>query len=432
MGSAEGQSIPRAWPFKGVYYGWAIVLVGLISGFASSCMFGPVLAVFVKPIGDELGWSRADIAVAFSAGTAIGSFSSAGVGPLVDRHGTRLIFVVAGLLMAAAMVLIAVMTEPWQFWVGVGIGRGGATAGVLFSNAVNMARWFIRMRARAQAIASSGLRLGQVVLPILIYAVMEAAGWRLAFLLLGILILVGVACTGAVYLRSHPEALGLLPDGDVAAKPSGGDSVPRPVFRDVEAQWSLREATRTRTFWLLVVGVAGIFLVNGAVNLHAVAHFQDRGMPAGLAVTIVMIFAVSTVVAALGWGFVVERVHVRWAATGTALTFLIALGSLVQADSYPAAVLFGILFGAASGGLTTVERLLIPNYFGRFSAGVIGGVKEVVVGCISPFGPIIAGLVRDATGSYIPAFVGFGGVALFAMVAMALASPPRQFAQLRP
>jgi len=418
--------IPRAWPFKDVYYGWAIVLVGLISGFVSACMFGPVLAVFVKPIGDELGWSRATISIAFSAGTAAGAFASAGVGPLVDRHGTRLAFTVTGLLMAAAMVVISFMTEPWHFWIGVGVGRGGATAGVLFSNAVNISRWFVRQRGRAQAIAGTGLRLGQVVLPLLIYAVMEIAGWRQSFIVLGALILVGVALTGAVYLRSHPEAVGLLPDGAVAEGAAGGGSVRRPVFVDTEVQWSLREATGTRAFWLLVLAVAGIFFINGAVNLHAVAHFQDRGMPAGLAVTIVTIFAVTTVFAAIGWGFLVERLHVRWATTATALTYLLALITLVRAETYPEAVLFGIMFGAASGGWTTVERVLIPEYFGRRSAGAIGGMKEVVVGCISPFGPIMAGIVRDATGSYNPAFVAFGGVSLVVMAVMAFARPPRK------
>ena len=134
----------------------------------------------------------------------------------------------------------------------------------------------------------------------------------------------------------------------------------------------------------------------------------------------------STVFAALGWGFLAERLHVRWATTGTALTYLVALVILVQAETYPAAVLFGIMFGAASGGWTTVERFLIPDYFGRLSAGAIGGVKEVVVGCISPFGPILAGLVRDVTGSYTPAFVAFGSVAVLVMVTMALAKPPRK------
>lgn len=151
-------------------------------------------------------------------------------------------------------------------------------------------------------------------------------------------------------------------------------------------------------------------------------------MSTGLAVTIVTIFAVSTVFAALGWGFLAERLHVRWATTATALTYLVALVTLVQADTYPGAVLFGIMFGTASGGWTTVERLLIPDYFGRLSVGAIGGVKEVVVGCISPFGPILAGLVRDVTGSYSPAFVAFGGVALFVTVTMVIARPPRKMA----
>jgi MFS family permease len=409
---------PRLWPFKRLYYGWAIVAVGLVSGFATAGMFGPVLAILVKPIGDDLGWSRATISIAFAIGTTAGSFASFAIGPFIDRHGTRLVMTVTGSFMALAMVGIAFMSEPWHFFVLVGVGRGGASAGVLFANAVNIARWFVRRRGRAQAIAGTGLRLGQVALPLMIYAVMAVSGWRASFLVLAALLLLAVVLPAWVFLRSRPEQMGLLPDG--ASEPLPG-AVVRP---DTEVQWSLKEATRTRAFWLLVIAVAGTFFINGAVNLHAVPHFEDRGMTAALAVTITTIFAVTTVVAAMAWGFITERFHVRWVTVGTALAYFVALVVIINAETYPAAVLFAILFGVASGGWTTVERLLIPNYFGRESAGAIGGAKELVVGCISPFGPITAGLVRDLTGSYIPAFTLFAVLALAVMLNMAFAKPP--------
>ncbi|MEK7215469.1 MAG: MFS transporter, partial [Chloroflexota bacterium] len=281
----------------------------------------------------------------------------------------------------------------------------------------------------ARIFASTGLRLGQVVLPLVIYAVISVSDWRHAFLVLGAIMVLLVVLPGAVFLRSRPEALGLLPDG--AAHPVKSPSDPNATTAgDAEVQWTLHEAMRTRAFWLLVVAISGTFFVNGAVNLHAVAHFQDRGMEAGLAVTITAIFAVTTVFAAMAWGFIAERFHVRWATVGTGLAYFLALVVIIPADTYPAAVLFGILFGVASGGWTTVERLLIPNYFGRRSAGTIGGVKEMLVGSVSPFGPVMAGLVRDVTGSYIPGFFVFAGVALLIMAAMAAAKPPKRAAMI--
>ena len=69
-------TIPRAWPFKNVFYGWAIVATGFVASFGMVPMFGPVLGVFMTSIEDELGWSRTPIAFAFTLGSLTRSFST--------------------------------------------------------------------------------------------------------------------------------------------------------------------------------------------------------------------------------------------------------------------------------------------------------------------------------------------------------------------
>ena len=99
----EGNSILRAriptqWPFRRLYYGWAIVLASFTATFGEVPVNGPVIGVFIKPIQNELGWSTGTIALGFTIGSIAGALSSAIVGRLVDRYGARLIVAISGAL----------------------------------------------------------------------------------------------------------------------------------------------------------------------------------------------------------------------------------------------------------------------------------------------------------------------------------------------
>jgi len=101
--------IPRAWPFKRVFYGWAIVWAGFIASFGMVPMFGPVLGVFFEPIQAELGWSRAEMSLAFTIGSMTSSVFTMLFGRVIDRYGSRAIVVIAGVVIFFAMIGISFM-----------------------------------------------------------------------------------------------------------------------------------------------------------------------------------------------------------------------------------------------------------------------------------------------------------------------------------
>ena len=128
----------------------------------------------------------------------------------------------------------------------------------------------------------------------------------------------------------------------------------------------------------------------------------------------------------LGWGFLLERLHVRYGAIIVNLLYVVAMVFIVIADTYPLAVLFGIMFGLAQGGWTIAQRLLFADYYGRRSIGAIRGFAAPVQAVISPLGPLLAGLVRDRTGSYAAVFTVFAVVFALVSMAMLLATPPKK------
>lgn len=421
--------VPRAWPFERVYYGWAIVGASTVAAFGMAPMFGPVLGVFFSSIEEELGWSRATISLAFTLGSASSSVIQAITGRLLDRYGARMVVVAAGVVIAFAMVGLSQMQEPWQFWLAFGAGRGSALAGIQVGTGVALSNWFIRKRGRTIAIRGVGQRAGQSIMPIAIFAIMAVAGWRAAFLSLAGVTAVLIVLPALVYLRRRPEDLGMtienMSPGELAAMQGGGQrsALGRLSRRVRDVSFTLAEARRTRAFWILLAFVIVERFALGSINLHMVVNFEDRGLAAGLAVSTLSIFAATSALTGLPWGFAFERVHVRVGAMLMSGLLAASMLVLLVADTYPLAVAFALLFGLAIGAGNVVENLLWADYFGREHLGAIRGFGAPFR-IASPAGPVLTGLVFDWTGSYLLPFAVFGVIFVLMTAAMFFATPP--------
>ncbi|MDE2836281.1 MAG: MFS transporter [Chloroflexota bacterium] len=418
-GPTRIQHLPRLWPSR-AYYGWAIVFTSFFISIAQVPMYGPVFSVFMKPIEDELGWSRFTITVAFTVGSLGGALLASAVGPIVDRYGARGVMSVTGLLVTAGLLGISAMSEPWHFWVAYGAARTVSVAGVGLGTSVAIANWFIRMRGRAIAMRAAGQRAGQAVMPLIILPVLLTAGWRESFVVLGIVAALFITVPSLLFIRRRPEDFGLRPDGDSA--PSA--DTPR-ARGSTEYSWTLREVRTTRTLWLLTVGMAAGLAAQIAINVHAVANFEDKGIAQGLAVTVASIFTGVAAVSMLGWGMLVERIHVRYVSMAAMALFFLAMGVLLVAETYAMAVLFAFLFGLGTGGWTVAQMIMIPNYFGRLHAGSIKGFISPVEGLLGISGPLVAARVHDATDSYDAAFVAAAATFALGCAAFYLAKPLR-------
>ena len=431
--STAAAAIPRLWPFKRVFYGWAVVAASSAAVFTQVPMYGPVISVFVKPIGDELGWSRGEIALAFTGGTLVGLGLSAVVGKQLDRYGARAAVVVAGMIVAGVLVGLALMQEVWQFWLLFGSGRAAALAGINLGTSVAVVNWFVRRRGRAVGFLSMSLRGGQALFPLLIVAIIAGFTWRHAFGVLAVISLVFVVTPAWLFLRRRPEDFGLLPDGD-APRVDGPPGDPgaaagpaaSPRARRDEVSWTLAEARRTRVFWLLVVATMSVVFAQTAVNLHAVASFQDRGIADAFAGVFVFVYAGTAAVSSVPFGALADRIHIRWVLVLGTLFFGASIAVLIAADSVPTALLFAVLYGLGAGGWTIGYTLLFANYFGRGHVGAVRGFSQVVSSPVGAAGPLLAGYLHGVTGDYTLSFQIMLGSFAVVLAALLLAKPPRK------
>ena len=382
------RGLPKLWPSK-FFYGWAIVYASFLISIAQVPMYGPVFSVFVKPIEDELGWSRSTITIAFTFGSIGGSLLSAVIGSVLDKYGARTVTVIAGITVASALFGIATMSEPWHFWIAYGIARSAALAGVSLGTSVAIANWFIKNRGRATAIRAMGQRGGQAIVPILIMPVLLILGWRESFAVLAVIALLFITLPAFFFIRRRPEDYGMVPDGIRINSVDKNESI------DHEISWDLKQVRKTRTLWMITIGMSAGIAAQIAINVHAVANFQDQGMSEGLSITIASMFTGVAAVSMMGWGFLLDHLHVRHVSMISMGLFIVSMFILLFAESYVLATLFAITFGVATGGWTVSQMVMIPNYFGRMHAGSIKGFISPVEGIIGISGPLIAAFLFD-------------------------------------
>jgi sugar phosphate permease len=262
---------------------------------------------------------------------------------------------------------------------------------------------------------------GMVLFPLIASLVIQNRSWQEAWIVLGAV--VWIVALGPTYLLiiQRPEDVGLRPDGgaapDVADEPSSA-TVPD------EPAWTLREAMGTSSLWLMSVATGFLFLVQAGTNIHQAAYFVDQGLGVTAAAVGISLNAVFTGVGSLLWGWVLERVSVRFTFATVALVMAITSALFSTADTVGEAMVYASMFGISVAGILVVPAVAYANYFGRRSLGAIRGATEPFVTLGGAIGAVTSGIIYDVTGSYHVAFVIFSGVGLAAILPLLMARPP--------
>jgi len=317
----------------------------------------------------------------------------------------------------------------------LGLGEMGQLTGP-----VVVAKWFVRRRGRAMAIATLGTLLGGVVLNPIIGILLDAVGWRSTRGILGGSLLVVMVPILLLFMRRRPEDLGMLPDGDVAAVPLASQALKEDGSTDrpqssrpqeaLEQTWTMREALHTRSLWLLVLAMNLISLSASAITIHMVPYFTKQvGMSAQAASYILSIRLLGAALGRIPWGLIVERVPVQYCPA--VVFFGRALGplTLVLIPAPYNLVPFIILSGVIGGNLGLLQPMTFSNYFGRAFIGSIQGMLRPLLGISSLAGPLTIALLYDATGTFDRAFLITGSMGLLATVVVLFATPPVRRAQ---
>lgn len=392
----------------------------------------------MKPMVEEFGWSRASVTGAIAFGSLSGGLLSLAVGPVLDRHGPRMVTFWGILLLSLGLGAMMFVTEIWQLYLFFGVGRMVVIGVLSLSVSVSIANWFVRLRGRAMGITKIGDRLGSALLPLMVQFLILALGWRMAWGALGAVVFLISGIPALVFLRHRPEDMGLSPDGASPASDKGGAIHPPDRLDasadDSEPVWTRAQATRARAFWVLIFLNSLIPFAQAGINFHIYPFLTDQGFSATTAVWILTTFAVSGMAGSAAWGILTERFPIQrlLAANviGNGLIFLLlywavqfrfdgALGTTLI-------FLLAALHGLFHGGRNPMIPVIWANFFGRRSLGSIYSLGNPFYFTANAIGPVFAGLFFDLFGSYAFPFYFFVIIFLISGVTTLRMRPPRR------
>ncbi len=400
------------------FYGWIILACVCCAGLSRQGGAVATLSVCVAPMTAEFGWSRTAISGAVSLGGILAAILSPKLGPILDRRGARLVLCLAILGTGIADMLLSLTVSLTMFYVLFCVARlnfaGPFDLGIY--GAVN--NWFVSRRILANAIATVGSMSGLVLLPMIASLAMAASGWRAGWFAIGVtVLLVGFVPVFLLMVR-RPEDLGLRPDGGLPpALDPAAPLRPEPAF-------TRAEALRTRSFWLLSLFTLFAYPVQAGVSLHQAPFLIERGLSPEAAGAVVSYCSLMSGIAGFGFGFLPRfmTVRLKLAAVGVLLGIATVLyGPVSGAGS---AYLAATFFGLGIGGLLVMLPVAWADYFGRRSYGAIRGIALTVQVLAQAVGPVLSGVLRDATGGYETSLLCFGVLAGLSALAALLTGPP--------
>lgn len=350
----------------------------------------------------DFGWSRATV----TSGNAFGKII---IGPLfgfiagwfIDRFGPRRLMLTGIVMGGFALIGLSVMTSLWQFYLFYLFNALGYMFGGPLPNQVMVSRWFTTARGKAMGIIYLGIGVGGMLVPQIAKWLHFNFGWRDALMILGIL-MITIAFPMAWFVREQPE-------GEIK---TGNLSNHKTPLGDILKGWP---------FYLLLIGsMCSIGAVAGTGQNLKLFLSIDLNYTQTEAANIMSIVLGASIIGRLLMGWLADRIQKKYVMI--LIYSLVALSiPLLYFASVPGVLyVFAFFFGVALGGDYMIIPLMAAELFGLKVMGRVMGLVITADGLAEAFAPMLAGWLRDQSGSYANGFAALILLALIGTVCVAL------------
>ena len=397
-----------------LHYAWIVAGVTFLA-LLSSAGIGATRAVLVLPLEHDFGWDRATVSLAISVNLLLFGLCGPFAGALMTRFGVRRVMLAALSTLAVAVGLSTLMTQAWQLialW-GVAVGIGSGAMALVLGAAV-ATRWFVKRRGLVTGLFAASTATGQLIFLPQQAAIIEAAGWRTAVLLVAGVAIV-VAALVALFMRDDPRVIGVQAYGSEESSAPPTAPVTRNPF--ALAVNTLVEGAKVKDFWLL----AGSFAICGAttvglISVHLIPASVEHGLPEVTAAGMLAAMGVFDLIGTTLSGWLSDRMDPRkllvWYYTfrGLALLFLPS----AYAMGVPALAAFVVFYGLDWVATVPPTVRLVADRFGKDRVGPVFGwifAAHQFGGSLAAFS---AGALHTWLGDYLVAFMAAGALCLVA------------------
>ena len=392
------------------HYGWVIVAAGaVITCLAMGAMFA--LPVYLQPIAEETGWTRAGISGAMTVGFIVMGVAGFFWGTLTDRVGARPVILTAAALLGLGLFIASRATDLLVFQFAYG-GLVGASGGAFFAPLIaTTLGWFDKHRSLAVSLVSLGAGVAPMTMTPLATVLTENFGWRDAMMMTAFAATVFII-PAAFLIRRAPEALAEAPT-------PGSDVVPSP-----KPPTSIGTILRTPQF---IVLAAVFFLCCGAHSgpiFHTVSYAMLCGASALAAASIYSVEGLAGLFGRVIFGLLADRIGVKRVIIGGLLLQAAGIYAYIYVSELTHFYLLAVVLGLIYGGVMPLYAVLARDYFGPKVMGTVLGGITMTSAIGMAFGPVGGGYLFDTFGDYHWLYIASAAIGLAAAM-LALAFPPK-------
>lgn len=370
---------------------WTVVLAAF-AGMGVASVISYSGSLFIEPLEQEFGWSRAQIMSGHSIAATVAAVCAPFTGLFVDRIGPRRIGLAAVIILCSAIAMLSLTSANIWHWRALWLPL---TLGIVLVQPVvwtgAITSLFAAGRGLALAVTLCGSSVASIIVPGLTYNLIEGFGWRMAW--------VGL---GGIWLALALPIIWLF---FTSAKDKDRTAV-QPVTREVAPPrasiWQSGILTR-RFFQLLIAGVS-IALVVVTIVVSIVPVLSTSNIDRSQAASLAALIGVTAIIGRLTIGTLLDRMDGRIiAAVCVSLPILGLLILIYVPGSVFAAACAVLIFGFSLGAELDIVAYLTSRYFGRKNFGLLFGTIGGAIGLAAGNGPVALNAVYDVTGSYLPA-----------------------------
>ena len=387
-------------------YRWMQLFMGIVCMvMIANLQYGWTL--FVNPIVEKHGWTRAAVQVAFTIFVLTETWLVPIEGYLVDRFGPRPVVLVGGLLCGIGWVINSSASSLPTLYIAAAIS--GVGAGAVYGTCVgNALKWFPDRRGLAAGLTAAGFGAGSALTVLPIQAIIKSMGYETAFLYFGIgqgvvvmMLAIGLTDPRRVLRAGFPKTAGAA----------------RRQARVIQTQRDFRplEMIREPVFWIMYL----MFVLVAAGGLMAVAQlapiakdFKIGEVPVSiLGLTLPALTFALTIDRVLNgftrpfFGWVSDRIGremtmlIAFAVEGVGIAFLYRLGH----DPLLFVILSGLVF-FAWGEIYSLFPATNADTFGSRFAAANAGLMYTAKGTASLLVPL-SSVLTTATGNWHAVFM---------------------------
>jgi MFS family permease len=394
-------------------YRWVIVGLGaLISCVAIGAMFS--LAVFLGPIAEATGWSRASISTAMTLDFVVMGVAGFAWGAASDRWGARPVVLAGSILLGAGLWLASRATSPLVFQLGFGVLVGVAGGAFIAPMTAAVTAWFDEHRALAVSLVSAGIGVAPLTMSPFAAWLIAHYDWRTAMAAIAVLSW-ALLIPAALLVRHAPHS------GGAAAATSGESS---------DSRLTVGAALRSPQF--IVLGATYFFCcaAHSGPIFHFVSFALTHGVPTMAAVSIYGVEGLAGLGGRLLFGIAADRVGVKRVLISGLLIQSLSILAYTIVTQQRGFYVLAIVFGAAYGGIMPLYAVLAREYFDQRIMGTILGAATTLSSLGMALGPVVGGWIFDSYDDYRWLYVSSTVVAL-AATALAFAFPPLRRVQVK-